>query len=343
MKEAMLYDKLDDDRVKCRLCSHRCTIAPGKLGICQARRNDGGTLVTMAYGRTIAQHVDPIEKKPLYHFRPGSTAFSIATPGCNFRCGWCQNADISQTPSPEDFLGGRPASPEHIVAAARRAECLSIAYTYTEPTIFFEYAYDTARLAHDAGLANLFVTNGYMTQETLETIRPYLDAANVDLKAFREETYQAHVGARLEPVLENLKVFKRLGIWLEVTTLIIPDINDDEAELRDCATFLAREVGSETPWHLSRFRPAFKMTHLPPTPMATLTRAREIGLQAGLRHVYLGNAPGQSDTTCYQCDRLLIRRTGFGLAENSIRRDGTCPDCGTRIAGVGIGVEGTMR
>jgi len=306
-------------------------------GICLVRENRGGTLHTLVYGRTISQHVDPVEKKPLLHFHPGTTAYSIATPGCNFRCRWCQNWEISQMVRERHFIMGEEASPEQVVAAAQRAGCRSIAYTYTEPTIFFEYAYDTARLAHDAGLANIYVTNGYMTEEMLETFQPYLDAANVDLKAFRDETYRKYVGARLQPVLDAMKVMKRLGIWLEVTTLVIPGINDDDGELKDAARFVAQELGVETPWHISRFFPAYEMTDVPSTPVETLHRAREIGLEAGLKYVYVGNVPddGSQDTICPGCGRVLIRRHGF-VTTNRVR-NGRCPDCGASIAGIGVG------
>jgi len=336
MKEAILYEKFTDSRVRCQLCAHRCVIAEGKKGLCWVRENRGGTLYTLVYGRTIAQHVEPVEKKPLLHFYPGSTAYSIATPGCNFHCRWCQNWEISQIVRERDLIMGEEASPEQIIAAAQRAGCQSMAYTYTEPTVFFEYAYDTACLAHDASLANVYVTNGYMTAEMLETFHPYLDAANVDLKAFRDETYRRYVGARLQPVLDSLKRMKALGIWLEVTTLIIPGINDDPAELRDAAQFVAYELGANTPWHISRFFPAYKMMDVPPTPVATLRQAREIGLETGLHHVYVGNVLGEENTFCHHCNRLLIRRAGYRILENHVQPDGRCPDCGTPVAGVSM-------
>jgi len=341
MKEAMLYEKLSDNKVRCNLCAHHCVIADGKQGVCLVRENRGGTLHTLVYGRTITQHVDPVEKKPLLHFHPGTTAYSIATPGCNFRCRWCQNWEISQMVRERHLISGQEASPEQIVAAAQRAGCRSIAYTYTEPTIFFEYAYDTARLAHEAGLANIYVTNGYMTEEMLETFHPHLDAANVDLKAFCDETYRKYVGARLQPVLDAMKVMKRLSIWLEVTTLVIPGINDDDGELKDAADFVADELGVETPWHISRFFPAYKMTDVPSTPVETLNRAREIGLEAGLRYVYVGNVPGEANTVCHECGKMLIRRSGYWILENHVQPDGRCPNCGTPVAGVGMaGVSG---
>ena len=334
-REALLYESLTQKRVRCNLCAHHCVTADGKKGVCQVRENRNGVLYTLAYGRTITQHVDPIEKKPLFHFLPGSTAYSVATPGCNFRCRWCQNWEISQMPRERDLIAGREATPEQIVASALETGSRSIAYTYTEPTIFFEYAYDTARLAHEAGLANLYITNGYMTSEMLDLFHPYLDAANVDLKAFREKTYHHYVGAGLQPVLDSMKMMKRLGIWLEVTTLVIPDLNDDSAELRDAARFVSQELGPETPWHISRFFPHYEMIDRPPTPIDTLQQAREIGLEEGLHYVYVGNIPDDSgqNTYCPECGRLLIQRQSYRIAEN-ITREGCCPTCGTSIAGV---------
>jgi len=332
----MLFERLEGDRVRCGLCAHRCLIADGKMGVCQVRENRGGALYTLVYGRTIAQHVDPIEKKPLHHFYPGSTAYSIATAGCNFRCQWCQNWEISQMPREQHLILGQSASPEEIVAAARRAGSRSIAYTYTEPTVFFEYTYDTARLAHEAGIANVYVTNGYMTQEMLEMLHPYLDAANVDLKAFRDETYRRYIGARLQPVLESLKRMKDLGIWVEVTTLVIPGINDDPNELRDAACFIAQELGPETPWHISRFFPAYQMAGTPPTPVSTLRDAYEIGREEGLYYIYTGNVAGEANTLCHNCGRLLIRRSGYWVLQHDVTPQSTCPDCGTLVAGVGM-------
>jgi pyruvate formate lyase activating enzyme len=336
MKEAMLYERLPDNRLRCNLCAHRCIIVDGKRGICQVRENRSGTLYTLVYGRTIAQHVDPVEKKPLFHLYPGSASYSIAAPGCNFSCRWCQNWGISQMPRDQHRIIGEKANPEKIVAAAKRAGCRSIAYTYTEPTVFFEYAYDTARLARGAELANILITNGYMTQEMLEIFHPYLDAANVDLKAFRDATYRKYVGARLQPVLDSLKVMKRVGIWLEVTTLVIPGINDDRVELRDAAQFIREELGADTPWHISRFYPDHKMTETPSTPVETVRRAREIGLAEGLRYVYVGNVSGEANTFCYACGHLLIRRSGSRVVENHVGPEGRCPHCGTPVAGVGM-------
>ncbi len=334
MKEAMLYQSLPEERVECRLCAHNCQIAAGKRGICGVRENRGGTLYTLAYGRTIAKHVDPVEKKPLLHFHPGSTIYSIATPGCNFRCQWCQNADISQDPQEQHFRMATEASAEEIVESAQRTGCRGIAYTYTEPTIFFEYSYDIARLAHEKDLVNIYVTNGFMTTEAVETIAPYLDAANVDLKAFRDETYREYIGGRLQPVLNSLKRMKAFNIWLEVTTLVIPGLNDEPDELRDVARFIAQELGPETPWHISRFRPSYQMTDRPPTPISTLREAQAIGQDEGLYSVYVGNIPGEGNTQCHQCGKVLIRRTGYRLVENNVDSDSRCPRCGTMVAGV---------
>ncbi len=332
MHEAMLYEKLPDGKVRCELCAHHCTIADGKKGICRVRENRGGTLYTLVYGRTIARNVDPIEKKPLFNFQPGSTSYSIATPGCNFRCDWCQNADISQMPRERDLVIGTEATPEEIVADARRTGCRSIAYTYTEPTVFFEYTYEIARLAREAGLANVYVSNGYMSSQMLELFHPWLDAINVDLKAFREETYSKYVGGKLQPILDNLKALKKFGVFLEVTTLVIPGINDDPDELHRAVDFIVNELGVDTPWHISRFHPMYKMTNVPSTPLRTLESAGRIGREAGLRYVYIGNVPGNDgeNTVCYSCGRVVVERIGY--TTKIVGLDGSrCSYCGTEL------------
>lgn len=344
MKEALLYERLDGQRVRCNLCAHRCVIRPGHKGICLVRENQDGVLVTLVYGIPLSQAVDPIEKKPLFHFYPGSTALSIATAGCNFRCDFCQNADISQMPRDRGQIWGQQASPEQVVRAAQRYGSRSIAYTYTEPTIFFEYSYDIARIAASAGIASVYVTNGYMTRDMLEFFQGVnngggarLDAANVDLKAFRDETYKKVCGARLQPVLDSLKTMKELDIWVEVTTLVVPGMNDSEAELDEIARFIALELGVETPWHVSRFHPDYKMRDRAPTPVQTLRRAHELGRQAGLRYVYVGNLPGArlEDTYCPNCGETVIGRRGFQIGQRKLV-DGRCEHCGTVIDGVGM-------
>ena len=332
-KEAFLYQKLADKQVHCVLCGHRCVIPDGKYGVCQVRQNRGGVLHTLVYGSAISSSIDPIEKKPLYHFYPGSSAFSIATLGCNFQCQWCQNWQIAQSPRTSGLTDVPDTPPAQIVAQARDSGSRSIAYTYTEPTIFFEYAYDTAVLARQAGIANIFVTNGYMTPEMLDFFHPYLDAANVDLKAFRQRTYSTYVGAGLNEVLDSLKQLKQLGVWLEVTSLLIPGINDEPAEIKDMAAFIADELGTDVPWHISRFFPQYKFKNVPPTPPKTLQMAYEIGKAAGLKYVYMGNIHGESNTHCPTCGELLIPRTGYHIGKVTLK-EGHCPNCKESISGV---------
>ncbi len=334
IKEAMLWRRGEGEKVDCFLCAHRCHVAPSKFGVCGVRENREGTLFTRVYGEVIAAHIDPIEKKPLYHFLPGTTSFSIATIGCNFRCPFCQNWQISQAKkSDKGPGGGYRLKPEDIVSEAKSRGCRSISYTYTEPTIFFEYAYDTAKLARDAGLANVFVTNGYMTAEALKTIRPYLDAANTDLKAFKDETYKKVCGARLEPVLDSIRLMNELGIWVEVTTLVVPGLNDSDEELLATARFIAG-INLDIPWHISRFHPDYEYTQAPATPMETLKRAFRLGREAGLRNIYIGNVWGETESTeCPKCHRIVLRRSGFSVEKNSLK-DGRCPHCGSAIAGV---------
>jgi len=330
----MLWRVLEEGKVECYLCAHRCQVAAGKFGVCGVRENQEGKLVTRVYGEVIAAHVDPIEKKPLYHFLPGTDSFSIATVGCNFRCPFCQNWQISQAGKKDKgFGGGQALSPEEIVQAAKKRGCRSISYTYTEPTIFFEYAYDAAKLAREAGLANVFVTNGYMTAEALRMIQPYLDAANVDLKSFQDETYKKVCGARLGPVLDSIRLMRELGVWIEVTTLVVPGMNDGEKELGDIARFIA-SVSPEIPWHISRFHPDYKYTQTPATPLETLRKAAALAREAGLEFIYVGNVWGESEaTSCPRCGKVLIRRSGFVVEENRVKA-GKCYSCGSPIAGV---------
>jgi pyruvate formate lyase activating enzyme len=288
----------------------------------------------LTYGAVIAHAVDPIEKKPLFHVLPGSTTFSVATIGCNFTCAHCQNHEIAQAHVPPgDGLGERTVSPAEVVAAARRANCASVAYTYTEPTVFFEFAYDTAREAADHGLLNLFVSNGFMTGDALDAVAPYLRAINIDLKGIRPSFYRDVTGGRLLPVLRSIDRCLDHGIWVEITTLVIPGLNDSPRDLRRTAATIARR-SPRIPWHVSRFHPAHRLRHLPPTPLESLTRARELGREAGLQHVYLGNVPGQGeDTVCAGCDAVVVRRRGYRVVENRLRGD-RCPECGREMPGI---------
>ncbi len=334
MKEALLYEKMSDKAVRCHLCAHRCKIAPSKRGICSVRENRGGTLFTLVHGLSAAESVDPIEKKPLFHVYPGSKSYSIATVGCNFRCEFCQNHEISQLPQQEGKILGHRSTPEEIIEKVLKAGSKTIAYTYTEPTVFLEYALDIGEMAHGEGIKNVFVTNGFMTGEALELLAPYLDAANVDLKSFQNEFYKKNCGGRLQPVLDSLKKMKDLGIWVEVTTLIIPTLNDGTEELRDIARYI-HSLGPETPWNISRFHPQSRMSNLPPTPIETIHLAAEIGKEAGLKYVYAGNVPGDTgeNTYCSNCGKLLIKRYGFNVEEIDLRGS-SCPSCKTPLDGI---------
>ncbi|MCK4277654.1 MAG: AmmeMemoRadiSam system radical SAM enzyme [Desulfurellaceae bacterium] len=333
MKEALLYKKLSENKARCDLCNHRCVIKEGERGVCGVRENRKGTLYTLVYGKAIANHIDPIEKKPFFHFLPASLCYSIATVGCNFTCLHCQNAEISQYPKEHNGeIIGFDLSPEQIVKEAKENGCKSISYTYTEPTIFFEYALDTMKLAKEEGMKNTFVTNGFMTKEAIDMMQPYLDAANIDLKSYSERFYHTVCGGRLKPVLENIEYMKKKDIWVEVTTLVIPDMNDDPMQIISIAQFI-KDIDPGIPWHISRFYPAYKLQEIPPTPAKTLINIRQMGLQVGLRYVYLGNVPGEGDgenTYCYSCHKLLIKREGFSVFENHIK-DGKCSFCGAKI------------
>jgi pyruvate formate lyase activating enzyme len=335
MREAMLYHAIEGERVVCDLCAHRCRIRPGDAGICGVRVNQGGTLYTRVYDQVVALEVDPIEKKPFFHFLPGSWALSLATVGCNLQCLHCQNFYLSQMPrAKQGMTKGARVTPSEIVQSAKAHCCRSIAYTYTEPTVFFELAYDTARLAHAAGLKNLFVTNGYLTREAVLMVRPYLDAANIDLKGFDTGRYRRLCGARLEPVMSTIWLMHELGIWVEVTTLVIPGHNDSDEELSAIARFLA-SISPAIPWHVTAFFPAYKMVDREPTPVETLHRAYMIGRTAGLRYVYCGNVPGDpyESTACHRCQAPLIERAGLTMLANWVVR-GRCPQCATAVDGV---------
>ena len=333
MKECYLYTKLEKEKIRCDLCNHRCVINEDETGKCFVRKNVNGKLYSLVYGKLIAENVDPIEKKPLFHFLPGTYSYSIATVGCNFKCFFCQNYQISQMPSDENYIDGKLTSPEAIVQNALKYNCKSISYTYTEPTVYFELAYDTSVLAKKNNLKNVFVTNGFMTKEALDMIAPYLDAANVDLKSFSDEFYKKYIGGRLAPVLENIKHMKKLNIWVEVTTLLIPGLNDSVDELTQIAKFL-KEINKNIPWHLSAYYPQYK-SNIPPTSFDSIKKAVEIGKSIGLSYVYGGNVAFSDleDTVCPNCQNILIKRKGFSILKNNVN-NGSCNSCGYKIDGI---------
>jgi pyruvate formate lyase activating enzyme len=334
MQKARLYTS-HDGQVRCDLCSHHCRIKAGRRGLCGVRENRGGELYSLVYGKLVAENIDPVEKKPLFHLYPGSLSYSIATRGCNFHCLHCQNASISQVGTDDDpgrFCGNR--SPEQVVAAALAAGCRTISYTYVEPTVFFEFAYDCCLLAAESNIGNVFVSNGYMSEQATRLLAPVLTGINIDIKSFRDEFYRSVCGARLQPVLDTVRLMHALGVWVEVTTLLIPGRNDSPDELKEIALFLAG-IDRQIPWHVTAFYPTYKMTEEPRTPLATLEMAREIGLAAGLSHVYEGNIPGSGgeNTRCPDCGMEVIVRRGFAVLANRLV-NGACPGCHAAIAGV---------
>jgi pyruvate formate lyase activating enzyme len=334
-RAALLWEPLENGRCQCRLCSHFCIVEPGERGRCGVRENRDGGFVALSWERVAAVNVDPVEKKPLYHFLPGTRTFSFGTQGCNFRCSFCQNASLSQPPGQGAMPKGQRATPEQLVRAALDSGSRSISYTYSEPTVFFELMLETAKLAHASGLANVLVSNGFQSPQCLEALAPHMNAANIDLKAFTERFYEQQCEARLEPVLRTLKAIRAMGWWLEVTTLVIPGLNDDPGELAEAAAFIRSELGAETPWHLSKFHPQYRLLDRPATPVETLRRARKAGLEAGLAHVYLGNAPDEDEanTHCAGCGARLVTRHGFRLVESRLK-EGRCPECDREAAGV---------
>lgn len=335
MKEAMFYRSGKEKGVVCELCHHHCHIRQGKRGLCGVRENRTGTLYSLVYGRLVAEHIDPIEKKPLFNFLPGSRAYSIATVGCNFRCLHCQNYSISQYPhAHKGEIAGSKTTAGQVVGDALRSECASVCYTYVEPTIFYDFAYDCALLAREQGLKNVFVTNGYMSPDAARHLARVLDGVNIDVKAFSDDFYKKICKARLQPVLDSVRLMHELGVWVEVTTLIIPGLNDSGRELRDIAGFI-HSVSPTIPWHVTAFRPTYKMLDRKQTPVATLKKARKIGQQAGLHYVYEGNMPGRGgeSTYCPGCGVQLINRFGFSVRKNDVA-DGRCTTCGHPIDGV---------
>jgi len=336
MKKADFFEKLENDFVQCTLCPHNCRIAPKKFGLCGVRQNQQGVLVTHVYERAIATHVDPIEKKPLFHVYPGSKSFSVATVGCNFTCTFCQNHEISQMPL-TGRIQGYPLSANEVVKAAREQGCRTIACTYTEPTIYYEYAYDIAVIAKKHDIDVVFVSNGYINPKPLKKIAPFLTAINVDLKGWDEQFYRQVCGGDLKSVKSSLKLIKSLGIFLEVTTLVVTGYVDNTDTLKSIARFIVEELGSDTPWHVSRFHPSYQYRNSQPTPLSILQHAREIGYEQGLRYVYSGNVFGDEgeSTFCYSCGAKLIARRGYEIISNAVKNN-ACPYCGAEIDGVGM-------
>jgi len=333
LREALYYEKLDDGRVRCGLCPTRCVLREGERGVCKVRVNIGGKLRSLVYGRIVSANLDPIEKKPLYHMLPGAKALSIATAGCNLGCVFCQNWQISQV-YPED-VEHRKVTPEWVVEAAVKNDARTIAYTYNEPTIFYEFMYDTAVLARKRGIKNLWITCGYISPAPLRQLAKVLDAANVDLKGFTDVFYREYSASRLAPVLETLKILREEGVWIEITNLIVPDVNDDPAKIREMCQWIVEHLGPDVPLHFSRFHGAYKMRNKPDTPLSTLNRAAQIAKAEGIHYVYIGNVSNveANSTYCPNCGRLLVQRRWFWVTENCIS-DSKCPQCGEKIAGI---------
>jgi len=331
-REAMLYEPLPENRARCDLCGRRCIVPEGSVGFCRVRKNEGGRLYSLVYGKACSAQVDPITKKPLSHFHPGSLVMSIATVGCNFRCKFCDNWVISQ----EREIRGFDLPPGRVVQAAKDNGCQGISYTYTEPTIFFEYAYDTAQLAHKEGIFNTFVTNGYMTPEAVQAMAPLLDAATVDFKGGGDPQFyrKFSVVPSVEPIYEALKEMRKRGIHVEVTNLVIPKMGDSMEALEALATWIRENLGRDTPLHLLRFHPNYELTEIPSTPVGTLEEAWKKAHEAGLNYVYLGNVPGHryEDTHCPNCNALLIKRFSFEILRWRLTQDLHCPECGQGIA-----------
>lgn len=335
---AWLSKKLDSGKIVCQACAQSCKLEEGEYGVCGVRRVENGELRLLVYGLASAVNVDPVEKKPMFHFMPSSRAFSLGTVGCNFSCKFCQNADISQYPKEHNHeIFGQNLPPERIVELALEYECDSIAYTYNEPVVFFEYTYDTAKLAHEKGLKNIYVTSGFETRKAIDLLAPYVDGMNIDIKAFTEEFYHEICGAKLKPVLDAVKYAHEKGIWVEITTLLIPGKNDSDEEIRGIASFIAG-IDTAMPWHLSAFHPTYKMTDVPYTPASTLLRAYKIGQEEGLKYVYVGNIDDEDheSTYCPGChERVIDRRGHIGqYVTNSLDENGTCPFCGYKLEGV---------
>ncbi len=318
--------------VQCELCPNGRVLEPNQHSRCRARMNKNGVLYSLVYGKPCAVHVDPIEKKPFFHFLPATTAFSIATAGCALSCKFCQNWQISQA-RPED-TDTYDLPPDKVISQAKFYECRSVTYTYTEPTVFYEYMYDTAIIARKNGIKNTMHSCGYINEKPLRKLSKYMDAANIDLKAFTEDFYARICGGSLEPVLNSLKVLKEEGVWLEITNLVIPTLNDDTRKIREMCTWILKNLGPDVPVHFSRFFPHYKLNNLPPTPIETLTGARKTAMDVGLKFVYIGNIRHEGESTfCPKCKKMLIERIGYFVKQNNIS-NGKCRFCGTSIPGI---------
>jgi pyruvate formate lyase activating enzyme len=332
-REASWYRKLEEGRIECELCPQKCTVADMERGTCGVRENRGGTYFTLVHSLACAVHVDPIEKKPLFHVLPGEKAFSFSTAGCNVECKFCQNWELSQF-RPEQVTA-YDLPPSALVAAAQRNGARLTAATYGEPVVFWEYVRDVAKAANAAGLRPTVVSNGFIQEKALREVLPLLSAIKVDLKSFREDFYRDQVRGQLEPVLKALEVIREVGVWLEIVVLLVPTLNDSAAEIRDLSKWVHSHLGPDVPVHFTRFHPTYRLTDLPPTPVSSLERAWDIGREAGLNYVYLGNVPGHpgENTSCAGCGEILIRRIGFRILKNRIK-DGACPECSAKIPGV---------
>jgi pyruvate formate lyase activating enzyme len=332
MKEALYYSKAKDNLVKCELCPWLCTIKPGSRGSCGVRQNIDGKLMSLVYARPCAIHVDPIEKKPLYQFLPGARAFSIATIGCNFFCGFCQNWQISKADASGIDKEFDEVSPEKVVELCKEENCSVISYTYTEPTIFFEYMLDIAKIAKKAGIKNTIVSNGYINEAPLRELCKYIDGANIDLKGFTDEFYKKMCKGRLDAVLKTLKILREESVWLEITNLVVPGLNDDFKKIKEMCQWISKELGRDVPLHFSRFHPDYKMTDGGPTPLETLEKAKEIA-EKYLDFVYVGNVGSESNTVCPKCKSVNIRRSMLNLLENKLVK-GKCFNCKNKMPGV---------
>ncbi len=333
LKEALYYQKLDKKITQCQLCPRRCLIPNGKRGFCGVRENREGILYTLSYAKPVAIHIDPIEKKPLFHFLPSTTAFSVATAGCNLKCKFCQNWEISQRlPEEIDYTYIEPAD---LVKKAKESGAKTLAYTYTEPTIFYEYMLETAKLARAQGIKNIMHSNGYINEEPLRQLAKYLDGANIDLKGFSNEYYSKIAEGTLQPVLAALKILKEEGVHLEITNLVLPGLNDAQDSIVKMCLWIKENLGPDTPVHFSRFFPMYKLLSLNPTPVETLERARQIALDCGLNYVYIGNVAGHAaeNTYCPKCKKIVIERRGYFIVQNNIV-DGKCKFCGEKIEGI---------